>query len=319
MDIVDVEDEWPTPAESSPSPMDIAQDPPAPSQENTPMPPASTADTPTDTDVSTAATVTPAPPTPPRPKVGFSTSNTVVEPSQPGDNMASVVRKQLAPVFAASNKRKKTLFVKIKLPTEEKPKDPTAAARLKLKELGELMINQDPTTILLKYKKTNDDERDACIKLSQLPMTITGIQSYMYGFRPSATGGDVWGSLRIGFESNPVDFIENVSQEAQMRKFWIRKAPLQAADTDYAGWLYLSPEALHPEETADSLNEYITNICHKRKSTPFPIACERRMIWDNKKKAKDLTPKEKIAKKAMHIVCEKGRVPDTISFVRAWL
>jgi hypothetical protein len=141
----------------------------------------------------------------------------------------------------------------------------------------------------------------------------------MFGFRPNAMGGDVWGSLRIGFNSNPVDFIENVSQEANMRKFWVRKAPLQAADTDYAGWLYLSPEALHPEETADSINEYITNVSNKRKSTPFPIACERRMIWDDKKKAKDLTIKEKVAKKALHILCEKGRVPDTIMFVRTWL
>ena len=118
------------------------------------------------------------------------------------------------------------LFLKVKLPVEEKPKDPTTAARLKLKELGELMINQDPSTIIYKYKKMQEDKRDACTKLSQLPTTITGIQAYMSGFCPSATGGDVWGTLRIGFDSNPVDFVDNVSQEANMRKFWIRKSPL---------------------------------------------------------------------------------------------
>jgi hypothetical protein len=43
------------------------------------------------------------------------------------------------------------------------------------------------------------------------------------------------------------------------------------------------------------------------------------MIWDDKAKSKDLSIKEKQAKKAMHIMCEKGREEDAISFVRAWL
>lgn len=284
MDITDAQDEWPTPAESSPSPMEMTLDPTPtettpfpdaiPTQTDTPMPPVSPPHhTPADVDNPTVSTVTPAAPTPPRPTVGFAMSNTVVEPS-PTSNMASVVRKQLAPVFAASSSRKHVIFLKTKLPVEPKPKEPTAAARLKLKELGELMINQDPTTIIYKYKQSHADERDACTKLTQLPTTITGIQSYMNGFRPSITGGDVWGNLRIGFDSNPVDFVDNVSQEAYMRKFWIRKAPLQVADTEYAGWLYLSPESMHPEETADSLNEYITKISAKTKRTPFPVACE---------------------------------------------
>jgi hypothetical protein len=111
---------------------------------------------------------------------------------------------------------------------------------------------------------------------------IKSIQTHMSGFRPSAAGGDVWGTLRIGFDSNPIDFVDNVSQEANMQQFWIRKSPLQAAETDYAGWLYLSPEGMHLEETADSLNEFITKRCAQSKRTPFPVACERRMIWDDK-------------------------------------
>jgi hypothetical protein len=192
--------------------------------------------------------------------VGFALENSVMEASQ-ADDMASVVRRQLAPVFTATLTRHHTLFLKARLPVDSKPKDPTAAARTKLKELGELMINQDPTTLFYKYKQTHKDEKDACNKLSQLPTTITGIQAFMNGFLPSPEGGDVWGNLRIGINSDPTEFIENVAQEARMRKFWIRKAPLQAADTDYAGWLYLSIESMHPEDPADSANLFMLSQC----------------------------------------------------------
>jgi hypothetical protein len=73
---------------------------------------------------------------------------------------------------------------------------------LQLKELGELMINLDPTMIFYKYKQTNKDKRDACNKLSQLLTTITGIQLYMNGFCPTPKGGDLWGNIRIRIDSN---------------------------------------------------------------------------------------------------------------------
>jgi hypothetical protein len=131
-----------------------------------------------------------------RKSVGFGASNTVVEEVLDDNGEAvTAVRKQLAPVFANTAKRRTTLFIKVKLPVESKPTDPTSAARTKLKELGEILIQQDPSVIFYKYKQTAKDKRDACTKLSQLPMTITGIQTYMNGFRPSLEGGDVWGSL----------------------------------------------------------------------------------------------------------------------------
>jgi hypothetical protein len=60
---------------------------------------------------------------------------------------------------------------------------------------------------------------------------------------------------------DPAKFVDNVSQEAGMWKIWIRKALLQVSDTDYAGWLYLSTESMHPEETADSANLFIKKHC----------------------------------------------------------
>jgi hypothetical protein len=158
--------------------------------------------------------------------VGFNATNTVVEDVIDGDDPSVVIRQQLAPVFVNTSKRKTTLFLKVRLPVESKPKDPTSAARAKLKELGEILIQQDPSMLFYKYKQTCKDERDACPKLSQLPTTITGIQAYMNGFRPSIEGGDVWGNLRIGINEKAEEFLENAFQEANMRKFWLRKAPL---------------------------------------------------------------------------------------------
>jgi hypothetical protein len=96
-----------------------------------------------------------------------------------------------------------------------------------LKELGELLIDQYPTAIFYKYKQMSKDEKDACTKLSLLPSTTTGIQAFMNGFRPNTDGGDLWGNIRIGINVPEGDFLDNVSQEAYMRQFWVRKSPLQ--------------------------------------------------------------------------------------------
>jgi hypothetical protein len=142
----------------------------------------------------------------------------------------------------------------------------------------------------------------------------------MNGFCPSLEGGNVWGSLRIGINEKAADFLENTSQEANMRKFWLRKAPLQAAEMEYAGWLYLSHEGMHPKDTVDSVNAFIKHSCEKKGRTPFVIACEGRMIRDDKStKSKDLTIKEKQAKKALHFVCKNGHVDGAMEFIQAWL
>lgn len=249
--------------------------------------------------------VTPVAEHPPTPSVGFAASHTVVDASSSQES-ASAIRKQLAPVFSSSSKHKTSIFLKVRLTVDKNPKDPTSAARLKLKDLGELFINQDPTAILYHYKQTCKDEKDACTKLSLLPMTITGIQHFMNGFRPNPDGGDVWGNLRIGINMAESEFLDNVSQEAYMHKFWVRKAALQVAESENAGWLYLSVEAMDPKYISARINAYIKHVCQSKGHTPFLIACERRMIWDDKAKSVDLPIKERNAKKALHIICEKG-------------
>jgi hypothetical protein len=76
---------------------------------------------------------------------------------------------------------------------------------------------------------------------------------------------------------------------------------------------------MDPDGTGDRINAYIKFACEQRGRTPFKLACECRMIWDDKAKSADLPIKERNAKRAMHIVCEKGRAPEAALFVRDWL
>jgi hypothetical protein len=90
------------------------------------------------------------------------------------------------------------------------------------------------------------------------------------------------GSLQIGINKKMAEFLENASQEVNIWKLWLQKAPLQAAETEYAGWLYSSLEAMRPEETADRVNAFIEHNCAKTGRSSLVIACKRRMIWDEK-------------------------------------
>jgi hypothetical protein len=173
---------------------------------------------------------------------------------------------------------------------------------------------------LYKYKQSNNTESDACSNPStQLPKTITGLQEFMYGFRPTAAGGDLWGNIRIGFNSDPVSLVANASQEAYMRKFWIKRSPLQRANTMTAGWLYLSHPDMHPDDTAERANAFIRHLSAKNGLTPIEVAFERRMIWDTKAKPKEMSNKEKAAKRALHVICERGLGRDAMAFMRKWL
>ena len=156
----DDDDDWPSLSTTSATPMDIATlvpDPKTPhietlQVEKAPSDLDNSASVPPAQKSAASATVTPPALTTPRASVGFASANTVMEDS-PDDNMVTVVRKQLAPVFSSTSIRKKTLFLKIRLSVDPKPKDPTAAGRLQLKELGKMMINLDPTMIFISINR----------------------------------------------------------------------------------------------------------------------------------------------------------------------
>jgi hypothetical protein len=158
------------------------------------------------------------------------------------------------------------------------------------------MVQIDPTTILYKWEQTSPTEKDACVRATHLPTTITGIQSFMNGFRPKPEGGAMWGSLRIGFNSPPDDFFQNLYEEGRMHGFWTKKAPLQTSETECSGFLYLSVESMHPEDFAAHVNNWIAKWAPKYKRTPITIAFEYKPIWDDGAKSSDLPPKQRKAK-----------------------
>jgi hypothetical protein len=155
---------------------------------------------------------------PARKSVGFNATNTIVEEVLANnEDSVTVACKQLVPVSANTVKHKTTLFIKVKLQGESKLKDPTSSGREqtkgpnqrgshKLKELGEILIWQDPSSSTSIGKPARMNGMHATSYLSSSPQSQTSAQSYMNGFRPSPESGDVWGSLQIGINEKAASF-----------------------------------------------------------------------------------------------------------------
>ena len=215
------------------------------------------------------------------------------------------------------------MFMRLKLPIPDHGQrlnnDATKESREFLKRFMETMIQIDPTAIVYKWRQSSPEEKDACPLPTQLPTTITGIQSFMSGFRPKPEGGAMWGSLRIGFNSDTADFFANLEEEGRMQDFWSKQSPLQTADTEYAGFLYLSLESMHPEAFSHGVNAWIMRTAPLLKKKPITIAFEYRAIWDDGPKSNTLPPKERRAKKALHVICATGFADSAQMWVRAFL
>jgi hypothetical protein len=200
--------------------------------------------------------VTPSsPPVNRRTSVGFSENRTEIVDEVMDDGMTfTMVTQHLAPVFVASNVRTHMLFIRMKLPipnhTAKPNSEATKEGRESLKLFMETVIQIDPTAILYKWQQSKPDERDACVRATHLPTTITGLQAFMNGFRPKPKGGAMWGGLRIGFNSNKADFFTNLQEEGRMHDFWSKKSPLQTANNKSCGFLYLSLKSMAPEPFA---------------------------------------------------------------------
>ena len=216
------------------------------------------------------------------------------------------------------------MFMRVKLPIPDHGQrlntEATKESREFLKRFMETMIQIDPTAVTIyKWRQTSPEEKDACLLPTQLPTTITGVQSFMSGFRPKPEGGAMWGSLRIGFNSDTADFFANLEEEGRMQDFWSKQSPLQTADTEYAGFLYLSLESMHPEALSHRVNAWIMRTAPLLKKKPITIAFEYRAIWDDGPKSNTLPPKERRAKKALHVICATGFADSAQVWVRAFL
>ena len=58
----------------------------------------------------------------------------------------------------------------------------------------------------------------------------------------------MWGGIRIGINDNPDEFFTNLFHEGKMKDYWTKKCPLQTAETEQCGFLYLSTQRLRPLE-----------------------------------------------------------------------
>ena len=270
--------------------------------------------------------VTPSSPPPnPRPSIRWGANDTNIAEELADDGTAiTTINQRRAPIFVASNTRTHTFYVKMKLPLAPNKSGPnpnaTKDGRDSLKSYFQLLIQIDPTALLYKWTQSNPEETDACTIPSHLPQTLTGLRAYMQGFRLKPEGGPLWGTLRLGFNSDPADFFYNLQEEGKMLDFWSKKAPLQAAKTDYAGFLYLSQECLNPDDFALFFNAFITRLAPKYKRKPITIGCEWKAIWDDKHtKDKELSAKQRRYKKALHIVCQSGYEDAATTWTRAYL
>jgi hypothetical protein len=171
--------------------------------------------------------------------VGFSENRTEIVDAVMDDSMTfTTVTQRLALVFVASNACTHMLFIRMKLPIPDhtaKPNpDATKEGSKSLKLFMEMMVQIDPTAILYKWQQTKPDEWDACVRSTHL--TITGLQAFMNGFRPTPEGGAMWGGFCIGFNSDEANFFANLQEKGRMHDFWSKKAPLQTANTDIAAF-----------------------------------------------------------------------------------
>lgn len=68
---------------------------------------------------------------------------------------------------------------------------------------------------------------------------------------------------------HPTEFLENVAQETIC---------MNSGDTEYVGWFYLSPEMMHPEETADNANLFFI----KKNNVSKMAICLLRLLGNDK-------------------------------------
>jgi hypothetical protein len=120
---------------------DLAPDPTTPHiNDGHPPPTSSDSNTMVMTPLEPSKAITPSSKESTRKLVVFDATNTVVEDILVNEDLVTVICKQLALVFENRAKRKMTVFIKVQLPVENKPKDPTSVACTKLMEFGEILI-----------------------------------------------------------------------------------------------------------------------------------------------------------------------------------
>jgi hypothetical protein len=146
--------------------------------------------------------------------------------------------KNLASVFtgAVLKETKNSVFIKAMFPVDSNLKDPVKAARSQLVEYFKMIQSVDKSAALLKWGKETGTSSASCTKPSDLPATLTGLQSFADQFRPTPDGGNTWCSLHIRVTMNLGDFCSELAEQARIREWVAKKHALQTAYTE-TGWV----------------------------------------------------------------------------------
>jgi hypothetical protein len=276
-----------------------------------------------DDDDTTAPTETPTGFTYAKAVVGFNSHDEVqAERTDPDGSVKSVTTKSLAGVFSAALVRKHTLFLNIMFPTTPSKSDPTKTARAQLMNYIIMLQEVDETALLYRWEQISATEADACLKPAALPTSLTGLQSFAHQFRPNTDRGDCWCQIRVGFTKDPDEFMAELRAQAASRKWIAKKQPLQMAFTKHVGWLNYFPQETDVNFWAAIINcWFAVNFPSDSRRPPIEIGLEYRAILDGlgQDARKRMTDKEKWAKKAVHVVCKRGKKLQVTAMVRTFL
>ena len=135
-----------------------------------------------------------------------------------------------------SMKKKHELFITVKLMVPKVIKgnkhfgNPTSCLWLALKDfykVGKKFAHKSMR--IYAYEKMSDTESDALSKPKDIPVQISKLQTYRNGLAPKQKGGDLYCKLRIGYDSDPHDFLTNLMLEWKAHGGFMKKEGFQQA------------------------------------------------------------------------------------------
>jgi hypothetical protein len=191
--------------------------------------------------------------------------------------------KNLVSVFTAavSKETKNSVFIKAMFPVESNPKDPVKAAHSQLIEYFKMIQSVDSLAALLKWGKETGTTSESCVKPLDLPVTLTGLQSFADQFRPTPEGGNTWCSLHIRVMIDLGDFCSELAEQARIRQWVAKHHALQTAYTETVGWILYSLPSMNLEFWMAHINKWIQlNFQKDPKNPPPVIGLEHRAIFD---------------------------------------
>ena len=197
---------------------------------------------------------------------------------------------------------------------------------LLVKTLKAIQTEVDESFILYKLESTKVDEGDSYTSFDSLPSTATALVPYFgkgYYLVPDTKEGRLYLNMRIGFDSDVVDFIPNAKTMANNTSGGgIYKKVLQCPRSKNAGWLLYSDRNMNPEVWQKIFKEGMMKERKKEEPTyqgpPIDIGLRtNKNIWDGVTKGE--RGPEYVATTAVHVEFREEEVDIGKRLLRAYL